>query len=56
MGYGDILPPSKLGRIIAVILVLVGIVFIAIITGINATFFSKNEEIKSYKNDIISDV
>ena len=57
VGYGDISPASTLGRITAATLMIVGIGFIGMLTGTIATFFlSNNEECKSYKDDVISDV
>lgn len=43
VGYGDISPTTSLGRIIAVVLMIVGIGFIGMLTGTIATFFIKNK-------------
>lgn len=57
VGYGDISPETSIGRIIAAILMLVGIGFIGMLTGTIATFFIKNiEEKNSYKERVIMDI
>ncbi|MGM9986402.1 MAG: potassium channel family protein [Bacillaceae bacterium] len=57
VGYGDISPETNLGRIIAVILMLVGIGFIGTLTGTIATFFMKRKkENHSLKNKVIIQV
>ncbi|MEG2195409.1 MAG: ion channel [Romboutsia sp.] len=57
VGYGDISPSSSLGRIMAVILMLVGIGFIGMLTGTIATFFlKKEEENRTYKQSVINDI
>lgn len=43
VGYGDISPASELGRLVAVVLMLVGIGTIGMITGSIATYFIRNE-------------
>ena len=53
VGYGDISPTTILGRIIAVVLMLVGIGFIGMLTGTIATFFIKQEENPSYKKSVV---
>lgn len=57
VGYGDISPETIAGRIIAVILMLIGIGFIGMLTGTIATFFlnDKNENKGSYKDSIVND-
>ena len=54
VGYGDISPATNIGRIIASILMLVGIGFVGILTGTIATYFltGKKKE-QSYKNEVI---
>lgn len=58
VGYGDISPVTNGGRIIAVVLMLVGIGFIGMLTGTIATFFLgvKSTEKISYKQSVIEDV
>ncbi|MBD7912193.1 potassium channel family protein [Clostridium cibarium] len=57
VGYGDISPSTNTGRIIASILMLVGIGFVGMLTGTIATYFlnSKKKE-KTYKYEIIEDI
>ena len=57
VGYGDISPSTGLGRIIASILMLVGIGFIGMLTGTIATYFlSEKENNKSFKEEIIDSI
>ena len=57
VGYGDISPTTSLGRIIAVVLMIVGIGFIGMLTGTIATFFIKNKEKNlTYREGIIEDI
>lgn len=44
VGYGDISPETNLGRIIAILLMIVGIGIIGAITGSVATFFTKSNK------------
>lgn len=44
VGYGDISPSTSAGRVIAAILMLIGIGFIGMLTGTIATFFIKTKE------------
>lgn len=55
VGYGDISPSTTAGRIIAAILMLVGIGFLGILTGTISTFFIKQEkqELPSLKNETV---
>jgi len=46
VGYGDISPTSNIGRIIAVVLMIVGIGFIGMLTSTITTFFVKNHKEK----------
>lgn len=57
VGYGDISPATNIGRIIASILMLVGIGFVGILTGTIATYFltGKKKE-QSYKNEVIETI
>jgi len=43
VGYGDMSPTTGIGRVLAAILMLIGIGFIGMLTGTIATFFIKNE-------------
>jgi len=43
VGYGDMSPTTGVGRVLAAILMLIGIGFIGMLTGTIATFFLKNE-------------
>ncbi|MGL5151053.1 MAG: potassium channel family protein [Clostridium sp.] len=57
VGYGDISPSSFGGRMIAVVLMVVGIGFISMLTGNIATFFMERKKQKtSYKDNIIDDI
>lgn len=57
VGYGDISPSTNIGRIIASILMLVGIGFVGMLTGTIATYFinGKNKK-QSYKNEVIETI
>ncbi|MEO2508103.1 ion channel [Clostridium paraputrificum] len=57
VGYGDISPATNIGRIIAVILMVVGIGFVGMLTGTIATYFlgNSNDKKLSYKDGIIED-
>lgn len=52
VGYGDISPSSVSGRLIAVILMMVGIGFIGMLTGTIATYFLKPQR-KSFRHEAI---
>ena len=57
VGYGDISPTSTAGRLVAVILMLVGIGFIGILTGNIATYFlNKQTEKQTFKSALLEDV
>ncbi|GAB6149741.1 potassium channel family protein [Clostridium novyi] len=57
VGYGDISPKTGLGRIIAVILTIIGISFISMLTGTIATYcLNKRKFRRSYKRIIIEDI
>jgi len=51
VGYGEISPTTIIGRIIASVLMLVGIGFIGMLTGTIATFFINNKETVAYMED-----
>lgn len=54
VGYGDISPATNSGRIIAAMLMLVGIGFVGMLTGTIATYFlSDKKRAKSYRNEVI---
>ncbi len=55
VGYGDISPVTSLGRIIAAVLMIVGIGFIGMLTGTIATYFlkSKDKNNKTYTKRIV---
>lgn len=55
VGYGDISPSTGLGRLIAAILMLIGIGFIGMLTGTIATYFlDKTKEDKIYNAEVVS--
>ncbi|MGL4773574.1 MAG: potassium channel family protein [Clostridium sp.] len=57
VGYGDISPSSTIGRLIAVILMMVGIGFISMLTGNIATFFMERKKQRtSYRHNVIDDI
>ncbi|MFZ5985597.1 MAG: ion transporter [Bacillota bacterium] len=51
VGYGDISPATNIGRLIAAILMIVGIGFISMLTGTIATYFLNNGQKKVEKTD-----
>lgn len=54
VGYGDLSPSTNAGRIIASILMLVGIGFIGMLTGTISTYFIKRKEKNtSIKNETV---
>jgi len=53
VGYGDISPSTSIGRIIASILMLVGIGFLSMLTSTISTFFLKKHN-TSYKDEAIN--
>lgn len=58
VGYGDVIPKTLGGRIIAVFLMFIGIGFVGLLTATIATFFLTNskKQRNTYKNDIINDI
>ncbi|MGG5461257.1 potassium channel family protein [Clostridium sp. B9] len=58
VGYGDIVPKTNLGRIIAAIVMMVGIGFISTFTSSVATYYIRKEEKskKNYKDSVLNDV
>jgi voltage-gated potassium channel len=56
VGYGDISPTTSLGRIIAGIIMLVGIGFLGMLTATIATFFLKRNYNTSFKSQTIEDI
>lgn len=55
VGYGDISPASFPGRLIAVVLMMVGIGFIGLLTGTIATYFLKPKR-TSFRSDTIGSI
>jgi voltage-gated potassium channel len=55
VGYGDVSPVSTLGRIIAGVIMLVGIGFLAMLTGTIATFFLEKNNMK-FKDETIENI
>ncbi|MDD7793726.1 potassium channel family protein [Clostridium sp. 'White wine YQ'] len=55
VGYGDISPSTPIGRVLASILMLVGIGFLSMLTGTIATFFLKKNS-TSYKDETIQNI
>lgn len=56
VGYGDISPVTPLGRILAGLLMLVGIGFLSMLTGTIATFFLSKSNSTSYKSEAIENI
>ncbi|MCR3760604.1 potassium channel family protein [Clostridium felsineum] len=56
VGYGDISPSTTLGRILASILMLVGIGFLSMLTGTISTFFLRKKTNTSYENSVLNDI
>ena len=58
VGYGDVIPQTLGGRIIAVFLMIIGIGFVGLLTATIATFFLTNskKEKNTYKNNVINDI
>jgi voltage-gated potassium channel len=58
VGYGDLSPATNIGRIVASILMLVGIGFIGMLTGTISTYFlsRRKDANKSYKEDILESI
>ena len=55
VGYGDISPASLGGRILAAILMLVGIGFLGMVTGSIATFFVEGVIVKKHKKTMLDE-
>lgn len=57
-GYGDIIPVTWIGRVIAIVLMLVGISFVGLLTGTITTYFlnRKNEEALTHQDRLTIDV
>jgi voltage-gated potassium channel len=57
VGYGDLSPATNIGRIIAVILMLIGIGLVGSLTSTITTYFLNTEkENKSYKDEILQTI
>lgn len=56
VGYGDISPVTPIGRIIAGIIMLVGIGFLGMLTGTIATFFLNKNYSTNFKSQTIEDI
>ena len=57
VGYGDIYPTTSLGRIIAVVLMIIGLGFVGMLSGTIATYFLSQKKVKnSYRYSVIEDI
>ncbi|MBU9728301.1 potassium channel family protein [Diplocloster modestus] len=57
VGYGDISPSTPLGRLIAMVLMLVGIGLIGSLTStITSYFFTRNNQTQSVKDELIANI
>ncbi|MGV8980600.1 potassium channel family protein [Clostridium sp.] len=56
VGYGDISPQTLTGRIIAGLIMLVGIGFLGMLTGTIATFFLTKKDSTTFKSQTIEDI
>lgn len=56
VGYGDISPATTFGRILASILMIVGIGFLSMLTGTISTFFLNKKTGTNYKSEIIDNI
>lgn len=58
VGYGDLSPTTNIGRIIASVLMLIGIGFIGMLTGTIATYFltKKKDSQKTYKEAVLEGI
>ena len=57
VGYGDIYPTTNLGRIIAVILMIIGLGFVGMLSGTIATYFLSQKKIKNfYRRSVLEDI
>ncbi len=52
VGYGDYVPKTTMGRLVAVILMVVGIGLISMLTGTIATYFTMTRKTEEQRNDI----
>lgn len=56
VGYGDIAPQSVWGRIVAVVLMIVGIGFISMLTGTISVFFISHQKALAYRDEHIQQI
>lgn len=56
VGYGDISPATPIGRIIAGLIMVVGIGFLGMLTGTIATFFLSKNDSTTFKSQTIEDI
>ena len=57
VGYGDIYPTTSLSRIIAVLLMIIGLGFVGMLSGTIATYFLAQKKIKnSYRSSLLEDI
>lgn len=58
VGYGDIAPQSGWGRLVAVVLMIIGIGFLSSLTGTIATFFISggSKERPAYQNEAVAQI
>lgn len=53
VGYGDFAPTTDAGRLIAIILMIIGIGFLSVLTGSIASFFTHRRKANRHKEDLV---